>query len=175
MEMEGSTWEQGAEGEPQADKSGEILCVEDARSELIDLWIQCRSCVKRWKWWEVPVIWGIGECRRWLWGSCDSKSKNWLGEVQGMQGVAELKKVLVEAERNGLSELCKISDVWGGMIGTFWEKCCSLKWRARGSEEDQRRRGRCKWRRRARALVCRKRTPWIQRDGGWELERLLLG
>ena len=27
-------------------------------------------------------------------GSCDSKSKNWVGEVQGMQGVAELKKVL---------------------------------------------------------------------------------
>ena len=34
--------------------------------------------------------------------SCDSKSKNWLGEVQGMRGVAELKKVLAEAERNGL-------------------------------------------------------------------------
>ena len=40
-----------------------------------------------------------------------SKSKNWLGEVQGMQGVAELKKVLTEAERNGLLELCKIGDV----------------------------------------------------------------
>ena len=36
---------------------------------------------------------------------------NWLGEVQGMWGVAELKKVLPEAERNGLSELCKIGDV----------------------------------------------------------------
>ena len=47
---------------------------------------------------------------RWLWGSCNSKSKNWPGEVQGMR-VAELKKVLAEAERNGLSELCKISDV----------------------------------------------------------------
>ena len=34
-----------------------------------------------------------------------------MGEVQGMQGVAELIKVLVEAERNGLSELCKIGNV----------------------------------------------------------------
>ena len=34
-----------------------------------------------------------------------------MGEVQGMRGVAELKKVLAEAERNGLSELCKIGEV----------------------------------------------------------------
>ena len=34
-----------------------------------------------------------------------------VAEVQGMRGVAELKKVLAEAERNGLSELCKISEV----------------------------------------------------------------
>ena len=33
-----------------------------------------------------------------------SKRKNWLGEVQGMRGVAE-------GERNGLSELCRICDV----------------------------------------------------------------
>ena len=39
------------------------------------------------------------------------RSKNWLGEVQGMWGVAELKKVLTEAERNGLSELGKVGDV----------------------------------------------------------------
>jgi len=64
---------------------------------------------------------------------------------------------------------------WGGMIGTFWEKRWSLKWGARGSKDDQRRHGRRKWRRRARVLVCRKRTPWIKRDGEWELERLLLG
>ena len=32
-------------------------------------------------------------------------------EVQGMRGVAELQTVLAEAERNGLSELCKIGDV----------------------------------------------------------------
>ena len=38
--------------------------------------------------------------------SSDSKSKNWLGEVQGMGAVAELKKLLTEAERNGLSH-CK--------------------------------------------------------------------
>ena len=31
-------------------------------------------------------------------------------KVLGMR-VAELRKVLAEAERNGLSELCKISDV----------------------------------------------------------------
>ena len=43
--------------------------------------------------------------------ACDSKCKNWLCEVSGMMGVAELKKVLAEAESNGLSELCKISDV----------------------------------------------------------------
>ena len=36
---------------------------------------------------------------------------NWLGEVQGMWRVAELKMVLAEGEWNGLSELCKISDV----------------------------------------------------------------
>ena len=34
-----------------------------------------------------------------------------MGEVQGMRAVAELKKVLAEAERNGLSELCKIGNV----------------------------------------------------------------
>ena len=34
-----------------------------------------------------------------------------MGEVQGMRGVAELKKVLAEAERNVLSELCKIGAV----------------------------------------------------------------
>ena len=28
-------------------------------------------------------------------GSCDSKSENWMGEVQGMWRVAKLKKVLV--------------------------------------------------------------------------------
>ena len=39
------------------------------------------------------------------------KSKNWLGEVQGMRGVTELKNVLVEGERSGLSELYKIGDV----------------------------------------------------------------
>ena len=26
---------------------------------------------------------------------------------------------------------------WGGMVGMFWEKCWSLKWRARGSEDNQ--------------------------------------
>ena len=36
---------------------------------------------------------------------------NWLGEVHEMWGVAELIKVLAEADRNGLSELCKIGDV----------------------------------------------------------------
>ena len=38
--------------------------------------------------------------------SSDSKSKNWLSEVQGMGAVAKLKKLLTEAERNGLSH-CK--------------------------------------------------------------------
>ena len=33
------------------------------------------------------------------------------GEVQGMWRVAELKKVLAEGERNGLSRLCKSGDV----------------------------------------------------------------
>ena len=55
----------------------------------------------------------------------------------------------------------------------FWEKHWSLKWTARGSEDDQRRCGRCKRRRRARVLVWR-RIPWIERDGEWELERFLL-
>ena len=151
-----------------------------------------------------------------------------------MRGVAELQKVLVEGERNGLSELCKIGDViwewemvsegkwdsnfekdrksngesnvWcktdgekedrgpdrdvgiegnsgsdgkGACAEEGWWACSkksvgSLKWRARGSEDDQRRRGRSKWRRRARVLVWRKRTQWIERDGEWELERLLL-
>ena len=35
----------------------------------------------------------------------------------------------------------------------------ALEFEARGSQDDQRRRGRRKWRRRARALVWRKRTP----------------
>ena len=50
----------------------------------------------------------------------------------------------------------------------------SLKWRARGSEDGQRRRGRRKWRKRARVLVWRRRMPWIEQDGEWELEKLLL-
>ena len=48
---------------------------------------------------------------------------------------------------------------WGGMTGLFWEKHWSLKWRARGSEDDQRRCGRRRWRRRARVLVWKKRMP----------------
>ena len=63
---------------------------------------------------------------------------------------------------------------WGGMIGMFWKKRLSLKWRARGSENNQRRCERRKWRRRARVLVWRRRMPWIEQDGEWELERLLL-
>ena len=35
----------------------------------------------------------------------------WLGEVQGMWRVAEVKKILPEGERKGLSELCKSGDV----------------------------------------------------------------
>ena len=61
---------------------------------------------------------------------------------------------------------------WGGMMGMSWEKHWSLKWRARGSEDDQRRHGRCKWRRTAGVLVSRRRMSWIERDR--ELERLLL-
>ena len=62
------------------------------------------------------------------------------------------------------------------MMGMFWEKHWSLKWNARGSEDEQRRHGRCKWRRRARVLVLRRRMPWIEWDREWELEleRLLL-
>ena len=41
---------------------------------------------------------------------------------------------------------------WGGMMDTFWEKHWSFKWGARGSQHDQRRHGKCKWRRRARVL-----------------------
>ena len=33
---------------------------------------------------------------------------------------------------------------------------------------------RCKWRRTARVLVWRRRMPWVEQDGEWELERLLL-
>ena len=60
-----------------------------------------------------------------------------------------------------------------GMMGMFWEKHWSLKWRARGNEDDQGRHGKCKWRRRAGVLVWRKRINWIKRDREWELERLL--
>ena len=47
-------------------------------------------------------------------GGCEAAvtaRARWLGEVQGIQRVAEIKKVLAEGERNGLSELCKIGDV----------------------------------------------------------------
>ena len=44
-------------------------------------------------------------------------------------------------------------------MGMFWENRWSLKWRARGSEDDQRRRERRKWRRRARVLVWRRKIP----------------
>ena len=63
---------------------------------------------------------------------------------------------------------------WGEMMGMFWEMHWSLKWRERGSEDNQRRSGRCKWRRRARVVVWRRRMPWIERDGEWELDWLLL-
>ena len=56
---------------------------------------------------------------------------------------------------------------WGGMMGEFWEKHWNLMWRARGSEDDQKRHGRCKWRRRARVLVWRRRMPWMKQDGEW--------
>ena len=56
---------------------------------------------------------------------------------------------------------------WGEMMGMFWEKRWSLNWRARGSEVNQRRRGKHKWRRRARGLVWRMNS-WIERDGEWE-------
>ena len=56
-------------------------------------------------------------------------------------------------------------------MGMFWEERWSLKWRARGSKDDQRRCGKHKWRRRARVLVWRKRKPWIEQDGEWDLER----
>ena len=46
---------------------------------------------------------------------------------------------------------------WGERMGMFWEKQWSLKWRVRGSEDDQRRCGRCKWRRRARVLLRRRK------------------
>ena len=43
----------------------------------------------------------------------------------------------------------------------------ALEFEVRGKRKpgDQRRHGRCQWRRRARALVWRKRTPKIKRDG----------
>ena len=63
---------------------------------------------------------------------------------------------------------------WGGMMGMFWEKHWGLKWRARGSEDNQGRSGRRSWRRTARVFVWSGRMPWIERDGQWELERLLL-
>ena len=47
----------------------------------------------------------------------------------------------------------------------------ALEFEVRGKRKP----GRCKWRRRARGLIWRKRTPGIERDGEWELERLLLG
>ena len=59
---------------------------------------------------------------------------------------------------------------WGGMMGMFWEKHWSLKWRARGSKDNQRRCGRCKWRRKAEVFVWRTRMPWIKWDGEWELK-----
>ena len=45
---------------------------------------------------------------------------------------------------------------WGGMMGTFLRKALEFE-----GQDDQRRRGSHKWRRRARALVWRKRTPWM--------------
>ena len=39
------------------------------------------------------------------------KRKNWLSQVQGVWGVAELKKVLYKGKMSGLSALCKIGDV----------------------------------------------------------------
>ena len=85
--------------------------------------------------------------------------------------IALLKETVVQmAKANGVR--------WNWHVlrrdnGMFWEKRWSLKWRARGSEDDQKRRERRKWRRRARVLVWRRRMPWIERDGE-ELERLLL-
>ena len=111
----------------------------------------------------------------------------WTEGPRAMCGANLMEKKRTEdlMEMLGLTEtavyMAKANGVrWYGHVlrrddGTFWEKHWSLKWGARGSEDDQRRRGRFKWRRRARALVWRKRTPWIEWDGEWELERLLLG
>ena len=80
--------------------------------------------------WEVSVIWGM----RWT------------------------QVVFVRQLWQREQELSRWSLRNAGM-GMFWEEYWSLKWRARGSEDDQRRRGRCKWRRRARVLVWRRRMP----------------
>ena len=106
--MEGSIREQGAEGEPREDK----VAVSGAEGEVTVSKVDpCGICGKRVMANSLLCVKCV-KCRKWIHGRCcDSKSKNWLGEVQGMWGVAELKKVLPEAERNGLSELCKIGDV----------------------------------------------------------------
>ena len=52
-----------------------------------------------------------------------------------------------------------------GRWASFEKSVGSLKWRAKGSEDNQRRHGRCKWRRRARVLlVWTRRMPWIKQD-----------
>ena len=56
---------------------------------------------------------------------------------------------------------------WGGMMGMFWEKRWSLKWRARGSEDDWGSHGKCKWRRRAGVLVWRRRMASEMESGSW--------
>ena len=72
---------------------GEILCVEDARSmfglvQLLEELFEGVETVRGF------CIRGQDECKWWLQGSCDSISISWMGEVQGMWRVAELKKVL---------------------------------------------------------------------------------
>ena len=131
---------------------GEILSVEDAKSKL--MCNRCRSCVKRWKWWEVSVMWEIE------WMQIVAARQLWQQEqeLSGWSSSNAESCWTQKGERNDFLELWKISIV-------IW----SETW----SKDDQRRHGRCKWRSRARVLVWRKRMPWIEQGGEWELERLL--
>ena len=78
-----------------------------------------------------------------------------------MLGLKETLLVVQKAKVNGLSEMVRacFDEEYddGHVLRNVLE--FEVKGNARGSEDDQRRRGRCKWRRRARVLVWGRRMP----------------
>ena len=82
----------------------------------------------------------------------------------------------ISVSKMNCSQSYNLRNIWYSfvmMMAMFWWRHWSLKWREIGSENDRGRHGDCKWRRRVRVMVWRRRIQRIEQDGEWEWERFL--